>query len=457
MKFEATEILSQIDELVDCESLVIAYSGGLDSTVLLHAVAALRDRGSLLKPLRALHVNHGLNPAAANWEEFCVQTCEGLGVSLQSVLVKIARRPGQSVEEEAREARYRVFNENLGQGDCLLLAHHQDDEIENLLLRLTRGSGPGGLAGIPRWRPLGEAQLLRPLLAFSRESLSVYAAQHGLDWIEDESNTNTNFDRNFWRQEILPLIGKRFPGFRESWRKSITLYGEADQMLRELASADLVALKTDDPAVLEAVALLELDEARQRNVLRYWMKTLGFDPPGWQMMRRLTCEILSSRKPGARLDCIAGSIRLFGDKLVLFGTESEIAPVLNEKIWPLDGIRNQNLELEGNGELRIDWSMNADSAFSRHRIVDGVSEFKVRYRHEGDRCRLAGRPTKALRKILQDSALPIWLRERQPLVFANDELVCVPGIGVCDGFVAGVDEPGLEINWRAPDLLFRAG
>ena len=452
MTFEPTAILSQFDDLHDCHSLVVAYSGGLDSTVLLHALLALRNSGDLRQSVRAVHVNHGLHPASENWQKHCEQLCQQLGVELQGLRVTVEKKPGRSLEELAREVRYQIFSEQLRGNDCLVMAHHLDDQMENLLLRLTRGSGPAGLAGMPRRRSLGNANLLRPLLDYRRQSLLQYAQRCKLEWIEDDSNINTEFDRNFWRHEILPRIGRRFPGFRGSWRKSMLLCNEADQLQKELAAGDLSNLVTDDTRVLEVEALLKFSEPRQRNVLRYWMLELGFEPPGWQLMQRLTNEILTSNKYGARLECPAGTVQRFGEQLVLMNSHSDLGASTLEKSW--NPRLDQVLRLDDNGELKITLSATAEPVSKHCRVKVTPTEFMVRYRQEGERCRLVGRPTRSLKKILQDSSLPPWLRSRQPLVYAKGQLVCIPGIGVCEDYVAEPDQPGQEIVWQPPDLLY---
>jgi len=452
MKFEATEILPQLGDLGDCTSLVVAYSGGLDSTVLLHGLAALRSSGQLQQTLRALHVNHGLNPAADSWQTCCEQTCRQLAVELQCLPATVAGIPGRSLEELAREARYQLFSEQLQSNEYLVMAHHLDDDMENLLLRLTRGSGPAGLAGMPRSRRVGEAVLLRPLLGYQRQSLLQYAELHDLEWIEDDSNVNTEFDRNFWRHDILPLIARRFPGFRESWRKSMMLCSEANQLQQDLAANDLSILTTDDPRVLKVEPLLELSEPRQRNVLRYWMQELGFQPPGWQLMQRLSKEVLVSSKSGACLECPAGSVQRFGNYLVLMQAVSNIRLPTQGLSWGPD--TDQVLKLDGNGELSAHFSMTAEPANTRYRVKCELLGFEVRYRQDGERCRLTGRPARTIKKVVQESTLPRWLRSRQPLIYSNGELVCVPGIGVCEGYLAKPDQPGLEFIWQQPDLLY---
>jgi len=455
MKFEATAILSQLPHVSECHSLVVAYSGGLDSTVLLHALADLRSRGRLKQSLSALHVNHGMNPAADNWQAFCQQNSQRQGVELQCFPVTVSGNSGHSLEELARDARYQVFNAHLANGECLVMAHHLDDEMENLLLRLTRGSGPGALAGIPRTRSLGKGRLLRPLLDFQRSSLLQYAELHNLKWVEDDSNADTGFDRNFWRHEVLPLVDKRFPGFRESWRKSMRLCSEADQLQQELAVGDLSSLATDDPRVLSVEPLLAFSEPRQRNVLRYWMLALDFPPPGWQLMRRLTNEVLLSSKSGACLECPAGLVQKYGNQLALLKAGAGFESPNQQQSWKPDS--DQVLQLKGNGELNVTFSVTSEPDEKRCRIKATANDLIVRYRQQGERCRLAGRPARSLKKILQDSPLPTWLRSRQPLIYVDSQLVCIPGIGVCDDYVAESDEPGLEIVWQPPDLLYRPG
>ena len=452
MKFVPIEIFPQIKALNGCRSLVVAYSGGLDSSVLLHALTELRNRGHLQQPIRALHVNHGLNPGAESWQLFCEQTCQRLAIEIQCLQVEVAENSGRSLEELARDARYQALREQLRSGDCLLMGHHQDDEMENLLLRLTRGSGPGGLAGIPRKRLLGEAMLLRPLLDYQRESLLRYAEQHGLEWIEDDSNTDTDFDRNFWRHDILPTIERRFPGFRDSWSKSMNLCGEADQLQQELAAGDLVTLATDDPGVLNIEPLLGFSEPRQRNVLRYWMQNLGFQPPGWQFMQRLTNEVLVSAKPGACLECQAGSVQRFGNQLVLLRAGSLFSRSTQEWTWRPES--EHTLNLDDNGKLDASFSIIAEPGRNQYRLKVEFKELVVRYRQEGECGRLAGRRSRPLKKIIQDSTLPPWLRSRQPLIFCKGELVCIPGIGICEGYTAEPNQPGLEVTWQPPELLY---
>ena len=454
MKFDPASILSQFAELSECQTFVVAYSGGLDSTVLLHAVTKLRDNGDLRQQVKALHVNHGLNSAAGDWQDVCARICQRLGVELQCVSVTIEQAPGRSLEELARESRYQVFSEQLKNRDCLLMAHHQDDEIENLLLRLTRGSGPAGLKGILRTRTLGEATLLRPLLGVRRDTLHHYAKDQQLEWIEDDSNADIGFDRNFWRHQILPLVEDRFPGYRESWSKSMSLIGEADSLTKDLAAADLSIIATDDARVLEIEPLLAFSEPRQRNALRFWMAGLGFQPPGWQLMQRLTNEILASDKSGARLDCKHGSVQRFGNKLVLLAADAEFENGKQVQSWR--PASNPVLELQNNGELRAMFSEKAQRGSERFRLKGELKELVVGFRQQGEHCRLAGRPTKSIKKILQESTLPPpWLRSRQPLVYSGDSLVCVPGIGVCEGYLAEPDQPGMEINWEMPDQLFK--
>ncbi|MBT8145622.1 MAG: tRNA lysidine(34) synthetase TilS, partial [Gammaproteobacteria bacterium] len=193
---------------------------------------------------------------------------------------------------------------------------------------------------------------------------------------------------------------------------------------------------------------------RQRNVLRHWMLKLGFQPPGWQLMQRLTKEVLVSSKPGACLECEAGLIQRYGNQLLLFRAGANLVPAnRGQKLQPA---AEQLLLLDDNGELRVVFSETAEAAGNSCRLRADVDELVIGYRQEGERCRLSGRPTRPLKKILQESALAPWLRSRQPLIYSGGELVCIPGVGVCEGFTADPDQPGREIFWQTPELLFRS-
>ncbi|MEX0619171.1 MAG: tRNA lysidine(34) synthetase TilS [Pseudohongiellaceae bacterium] len=428
---------------------VVALSGGLDSVALLHALAALPD----LNSIRAIHVHHGISDKADDWAAFCETLCQKLGVALEVVLVNVNRSGGESLEERAREARYKAFEERLGDGECLLVGHHLDDQMETLLLRLMRGAGPRGMAAIPRTRPLGRGQVLRPLLDLGRAQIQEYGAAHQLEYITDDSNQNTAFDRNYCRLTLLPLVESRWPGYRESWSKTLTLSAEASALLDDLAQADLhsllVSAKPDSGVsprpeetgrVLATGPLRRLSEPRQRNVLRYWLRTLGLPEPGWELLRRLTREVLPAREDrAASLILGKDELRRYRDRLYLLPRLRPLEPAYKADWRPLQEPR---LNLPQNGYLMLErggpWRLPEAAVVT------------VRYRQGGEYCKLAGRAGKPLKKVLQEQAVAPWLRDRTPLLYAGSELACIPGIGVCEGHQAADPEQGVSVCWKAP-------
>ncbi|MEX2367214.1 MAG: tRNA lysidine(34) synthetase TilS, partial [Pseudohongiellaceae bacterium] len=218
MAFSESAVQSGLEKLNDNSNIWVAYSGGMDSHVLLHLMVRLLP--SQERRLRALHINHGISPHAADWQSHCQQTCSDLGIPFQAVSVSLDADGTDSLETRARKARYRVFADRLGPGDYLFLAHHLDDQIETMLFRLLRGTGLKGLAGMPVSRPLGAGQLYRPLLALARDELEQYAIEHRLQWIEDDSNARADYDRNYLRLKVLPLLEKRWPGYKNNWLRT---------------------------------------------------------------------------------------------------------------------------------------------------------------------------------------------------------------------------------------------
>ncbi len=443
MPFNADALLPFVQALRTqrpaCNKLLIGYSGGLDSHVLLHAIQHL----DLPFSVRAIHINHGLNPAAASWQAHCQSICSALYIPLQAVQVSVPLDDGKSLEAKAREARYKAFAEALHADECLLLAHHQDDQAETLLQRLLRGAGPKGMAAMPLTRSLGTGLLWRPLLEQSRDDLHNYALTNSLRWINDESNSNTRFDRNFLRQIIFPKIAERWPGYRQSLTRSAQLSHEASQLLNELAAIDLALACTEDATQLNAVALQQLSAERQRNLLRFWLASLGFAEPGWHILHRCVSELLPAA-PDAEPELIweAHELRRFRDRLYAVHTPGELQTNLPLQIDRRILAAAEQFDLTNNGALVI------TAADKGGLLVPQQGRLEVLYRQGGEKCKLQGRRTRSLKKILHDAAIPPWLRDRQPLVCLDGKIICIPGVGVCEDYAAKEAGQGLKLVWR---------
>lgn len=433
-----------LSELGSGDQYLVGLSGGLDSVVLLHALASLREQSHPAIKLRAIHVNHQLQPAAADWELHCQELCTQLGIECITRRVEISDSSG--IENAAREARYREFEAALSPPEALLLAHHRDDQMETVLLRLMRGAGSRGLGGIPASRALGASRLLRPLLAVDRAELLQYGETCELSWIEDESNADTSFDRNYCRHQLLPLIEARWPGYRESVSKSAVLAAESEALLQDLAAIDLTQIAAPEAGVLQRDKLLALPEPRRRNVLRQWLQSLGAADLSWNQLQQLSVEILG----GAESRFLADGFQLHCYRDKLYALADDALNVLPEAM-PLAELRqNAALPLANNGSLQF---REAEGAGLVHGQGDPLS---IRYRQGGETCRLSGRPSKSLKKILQESELPPWLRGRIPLLYHGEELACIPGVGVCDGYAAKPGEAGYLVDWQPPDMTRRA-
>jgi len=454
MKYDPCLLLTPLSLVTDCKRLIVALSGGLDSMVLLVSLQKLCSEGKLEQELRAIHVNHGLNSGAGDWEAFCRASCSCLDIPLEIVHLNMSSIAIGNLEERARKARYAEFESRLNPVDCLLMGHHRDDQMETLLLRIMRGSGPRGLASIPVSRLLGDSMILRPLLGIDRRALRRYAMQEEVNWIEDDSNQNADFDRNYLRHEIMPLLENRWPGYRESWDKTLQLSHEADLLLTELAVLDLAAVATEDLQVLELVPLLTLTESRQRNLLRHWLDCIAFPSLGWNQLLKLTREVIPARSDSsASLTCEGGCLRPYRGRLYALKSDRPFIPEL--QLWD---IKNQSaLPLAGNGQLNgVSQSKERSSGAGVDLLRADVGALSVRYRIGGEAFRLAKRPTKSLKSLLQESGVAPWLRERQPLLFIGEKLICVPGIGVCEGFTADDGGNGYSIHWQAPDCYYSA-
>ncbi|MEK7260294.1 MAG: tRNA lysidine(34) synthetase TilS [Pseudomonadota bacterium] len=460
MTFTEQSLSAQLAGIPEGSRLVVAFSGGLDSSVLLHALHRLRQSHPAAFVLAAIHVNHGLSPNASVWQRFCEDSCAALGVALSVERVHIARDTGASLENLARQHRYAAFERCLHPGDLLVMGHHLDDLAETFLLRSLRGSGPRGLAAIPVTRKLGCGTLMRPLLGVTRQALEDFARAQQLQWIDDESNESTLFDRNYCRHELLPAIARRWPAYRENWKRSAELCAEAEVLLEELAAQDYALAATEEDSVLELKAFDRLSHARQRNLLRYWLRRQQVADPGWNVLQNIVTELLPAAvdaQPEVSWEDLgdigdeAGSadrpvgsgsvrrvVRRYRDRLYLLN----VAPPLSDQ-GGHDWVPPAPLVLPGNGTLRVSVGQGKGV-----RPLPEGTVLQIRYRHGGEHCRLAGRRTRPLKKILQEAAVLPWLRERLPLLYAGDELVCIPGVGVCEGWQAEEGERSWEVTWE---------
>jgi tRNA(Ile)-lysidine synthase len=396
-----------------------AFSGGLDSTVLLHR---LRHSGL---PVRALHVNHHLQPAANRWVDHCKESCAQLGVPLYVLDVRIDPNDPLGPEGAARAARYDAFVTLMKSGDCLATAHHQDDQAETVLLRLLRGAGVAGLAAMRARIPFAAGTLWRPLLRQTRAELREYAERHKLSWIEDPHNLDPRYARSFLRNEIFPRFTQRWPQAVELLARTAEHCADAVELLDAQAAVDLgkaspLPAKRGEVRAprgargegpLSVQRLLALPKARRNNLLRFWSAQGGFETPPFDALARLEREVLRARPDAApRLAWGDTELRRFRDALYLM---RRLPPAPEGLVLEWDGRTELRLP-PGCGVLAVPKPARAELPL---RIV---------FARGGERLKPAGsRFTRTLRNLFQEEAIPPWIRERLPLVELDGTLAAV--------------------------------
>ncbi|MDH3620427.1 MAG: tRNA lysidine(34) synthetase TilS, partial [Gammaproteobacteria bacterium] len=420
------------------ERYVIAFSGGLDSTVLLHALHATSEQHGV--PLLAIHVDHGLHDDSGDWARHCESVATGLGVCHRCLSVAVQLESGQGPEASAREARYTALHGELRGGDWLLSAHHREDQAETLLINLVRGSGPAGIAGIGKLRPFGPGWLVRPLLDVERVELETYAAADGLQWVEDPSNQDRRFDRNFLRHEILPRLKARWPDIAARLQRSAQHASEASQLLANLAEIDLESLG-GAPERLPIDALTALSSARQRNLLRHALRSLGLSTPTALQLRRILEEVIPAREDAQPLVSWPGAaVRRYRNALYLLPEKLEPAP---ESV-PVSGSR----VAVGAGLGELVFEKSAGRGLAERVFAQGL---RLAFRHGGEEFQPYGhRHTRKLKKLLQEEGVVPWMRDRLPLLYAGERLVAVGDLWLAADVVA---EPGVAVHWERRPVL----
>lgn len=294
------KLLQTLQNLTNSKRFWIGYSGGLDSHVLLAlTVDAFKNQADY--HVGAIHIHHGLSQNADAWLDHCEATCTALQVPLMVFWVDACATEGESQEEVARVARFKAFTDFIKAEECLLLAHHAEDQAETILMRLFRGAGPTGLSGMMDKMQMGHCEIVRPLLSVSKEEIEAYAKVNHLQWINDESNHNARFDRNFLRHEVLPRLKARWPRVVRSVNRSGSLCLETATATQVVAAADYQTVLGINKTLqtLSVKALLKLDPVRRRGVIRYWLQMQQLTLPSRDHLERIDREVLQA-KPGAK-------------------------------------------------------------------------------------------------------------------------------------------------------------
>lgn len=418
------------------QSVLLAYSGGLDSTVLLHQLTLLRQHWPTLQ-LRALHIHHGLSPLADSWVAHCQRQCAEWQVPLEVVKVTVDARCG-GIESAARSARYQALAQHIHPAETLLTAQHLDDQSETLLLALKRGSGPAGLAAMSPRQMRGDNPHLRPLLDFSRQQLEAWAERYRLSWIEDESNQDPRYDRNFLRLQVLPLLNDRWPHFSAAAARSAALCGEQEQLLDELLAESLDALIAEDGSLC-FTPLLSMSAVRRAALLRRWIARQNGTMPSREGLERLWQEVALSREdatPCLRLG--TAEVRRFRDRLWWLNSSE---PLVNHHLdWAPPWLP---LSLPDRlGQLRVD-----DGGIWL-RQPQALERVNVRFQAQGS-FHIVGRAgSRPLKKLWQEAAIPPWQRQRIPLLFYGEQLIAAVGIFVTREGAPSSAETAWRIRWQ---------
>jgi tRNA(Ile)-lysidine synthase len=438
--FSPSALLACVESLVPRTSaeLCVAYSGGLDSTVLLHALArAIADRAHY--SMRAAHVDHQLHPDSARWREQCGRVAESLRIEFVPLVVSVTASADLGIEAAAREARYAALREILKPNEVLLTAHHADDQLETMLMALMRGAGLRGLSGVPSVQIFGGGWLARPLLEFGRAELEEWARAEQLPWLEDPSNANTSFDRNFLRHRVLPALRERWPAAAHSATRSTAHLREAGRLLDVLAAADLEMLAIG--ACLGMARLANLAPARRRNVLRHWIRQQGIRVPSTRKLATIERDLLIARED--RLPCVEWDgvqVRRHRGLLYCMRQPPPFDPA-DTLTWNV----SQVLELPAQlGRLRAQRDALGGLAVARL-----PAALQVHFRHGGEELQPAGDTHhRKLKKLLQDARVLPWWRDRVPLIYAAERLVAVGDLWISEEFAAQGGEDALRIVWE---------
>lgn len=425
---------------------LVGFSGGMDSSVLLHLCARVsklwRDNGEPSPAVEALHLDHGLSASHRDWARHCKAQCDALDVPFHIESIRVVKN-GNGLEEAARLARYAVFEKYLEPGDVLMLGHHQRDQGETLLYRLMRGTGIAGAASIPVERKLGKGSLARPMLPLPRSAIAEYARQCAIEYIDDESNVDTRFDRNFLRNEVIPLLEKRWPAASRSLARFAGHAREQGMLADDMASIDLDSVLQRDKNFgnsLSLDALNALSEHRRYNLYNYCLARLGVDPPGRVRIEEID-NLVVNAQAGKQLDFVWLTLRLHQGALYFIKEQAlhDLPRQRNPIRWQPDA------DWPLSGSLRCEQASGSGLRKQAYWLGHRLPQAEARLNGVG----------KPLKKLFQELAVPAWLRDVAPVLYAGDsdaydrQVAAIPGFVVCDDFS---EEQGWLLQWRCTEF-----
>ncbi len=410
------QIIKNLKLLTSAKKFLIAYSGGLDSHVLLHALVHALPASQGFQ-LRAIHIHHGLQSIAKQWPQHCLRICKDLAIDCEIVNLELTIPKGKSLEAVAREARYQAFAQTLQPDEILLTAHHRDDQAETLLIQLFRGAGINGLAAMPIISTFAKGQHIRPLLEQSRDALAHYAQLHQLNFIEDPSNQDQRYDRNFFRHSIIPQLKKRWSSMDKILARVAQHQAEAKKLLEEYITQDLPLLVGKQKGTLSIKKLKLLSTPRCKAIIRYFLDHQGFSVPSEKKLQHILSDILNAAQDA--MPCVhwqGVEIRRYQDDLYAIPP----LPAHNAQQiihWNI----NQSLQLPSlNRILKFKHLEAIHPLLKKHRIVE------VRFRQGGERIyQTEKKHSQSLKKIFQKMNIPTWERNRIPLIYIENKLVLI--------------------------------
>ncbi len=447
--------LSKIIKQYDNCDIILAYSGGVDSQVLLHAIAQLKKQQQLTNNITVCHVNHGLSNNALHWQNFAKQQCEQLSLKLVVEKVEVVAQTQQSLEAIARERRYNALKQLSDKPAVVLTGHHSDDQSETFLLALKRGAGLKGLSSMAQTSSLGKHLLVRPLLNISREQIQQYALVNQLSWVEDESNSDTSFDRNFIRQEVMPLLKKRWPSISNTINRSASHCLAGQELLDELAVQDLSVAKTNDCG-LRLERLMQLSQARFNNLIRYFLAQHHCLMPSTEQIAQVRLQLQAGNDKNPMIKVADHYLRRFKSTLYLTADYKDISQ------WQAAiELANKTLRLSLPDKLaEIVFTYQAINSIKTEQTDDNGwqhyvclpkegQHVMVRFSHENPSCLPDYRQhSRRVKKVLQELNIPPWQRKRIPFLYYDDDLVAGIGYFVCQDFLAKDNQPSMLIHWR---------